>query len=268
MSLKIKWRSICLAFLVMQGLTNTTFAMTEYNENLMTENLITDNNKECVILLHGLARSSNSFSTMESSLIEAGYHVVNVDYPSRKQTIEMLVKSYVVNAVEECRSMQPKKIHFVTHSMGGILVRHYLANYLLDSLGHVVMLSPPNQGSEVVDTLGDVPGFYAFNGPAGQQLGTSAESLPNRLGPVDYSVGVITGNKSINLILSMFIPGDDDGKVSVERAKVAGMSDYLVVPHTHPMIMKSVEVVNQTMSYLQNGQFCRENAAQKECGSQ
>ena len=222
------------------------------------------NKTECVVLLHGLARSSHSFSFMEDSLTEAGYHVVNVDYPSRKQTIETLVEGYVVKAVEKCKSMQPKKIHFVTHSMGGILARHYLDNYLLDNLGHVVMLSPPNQGSEVVDALGDFPGFYAFNGPAGQQLGTSAESMPNRLGPVDYSVGVITGNKSINLILSMFIPGEDDGKVSVERAKVAGMSDYLVVPHTHPMIMKSDVVVNQTMSYLQNGKFHRTRPIQKE----
>lgn len=258
---------ICLVFIVAQGLISSTFAMTEYNENLMTKNLFSENNKECVILLHGLARSSSSFSTMENSLIEAGYYVVNVDYPSRKQTIEMLVETHVTKAVEKCKSIQPTKIHFVTHSMGGILVRHYLANYLLDSLGHVVMLSPPNQGSEVVDELGDFPGFYAFNGPAGQQLGTTAESLPNRLGPVNYSVGIITGNKSINLILSMFIPGDDDGKVSVERAKVAGMSDYLVVPHTHPMIMKSREVVKQTMSYLQNGKFHRVNDVQKECGS-
>ena len=262
MSMKKKWGCIYFTFFMMQGLTNSAIAIPEYNEGQMIEN-----KNECVILLHGLARSSDSFSFMEGSLIEAGYHVVNVDYPSRKHTIEILVESHVAKAVEECKSVQPEKIHFVTHSMGGILARHYLANYMLDSLGHVVMLSPPNQGSEVVDTLSDFPGFYAFNGPAGQQLGTSVESLPNKLGPVDYSVGVITGNKSINLILSMFIPGDDDGKVSVERAKVDGMSDYLVVPHSHPMIMKSDVVVSQTMSYLQNGKFFRESAIQKGSAS-
>jgi len=217
------------------------------------------NKNECVVLLHGLARSSRSFSAMENSLVETGYHVVNIDYPSRKQSIEMLAERYVTKAIEKCQSLRPKKIHFVTHSMGGILVRYYLANQLLDNLGHVVMLSPPNQGSEVVDKLGDFPGFYVFNGPAGQQLGTSVESLPNKLGPVDYSVGIITGNKSINLILSTLIPGDDDGKVSVERAKVAGMSDYLIVPHTHPMIMLSEEVIRQTIYYLQSGKFFREN---------
>jgi len=224
---------------------------------------MTKTKNECVILLHGLARSSRSFSIMENSLNEAGYHVINVDYPSRKQNIEMLADRYVMEAIKKCQAVYPRKIHFVTHSMGGILVRYYLASRSLDNLGHVVMLSPPNQGSEVVDKLGNFPGFYVFNGPAGQQLGTSVESLPNKLGPVDYSVGIITGNKSINLILSTFIPGDDDGKVSIERAKVAGMSDYLIVPHAHPMIMRSEEVICQTMCYLQNGKFCRKNAVLK-----
>ena len=218
---------------------------------------------ECVILLHGLARSSRSFDYMGERLSSAGYDVINLDYPSRDQTIEMLVKNHLVDVVEACKSIQPKKIHFVTHSMGGILVRQYLANHDLDSLGHVVMLSPPNQGSEVVDVMGRVPGFFALNGPAGQQLATNDESLPNTLGPVNYSVGVITGNKSINPILSMLIPGKNDGKVSIKRAKVAGMSDFLVVPHSHPMIMRSDAVIRQTIAYLETGRFFRGRDRQK-----
>ncbi len=210
----------------------------------------------CVILLHGLARSASSFDKMAASLEAVGYRVVNVDYPSRKQSIEALVDGYVSTAVEEC---QADNVHFVTHSMGGIMVRYYLANNRLDNPGRVVMLSPPNKGSEVVDKLGAMPGFNALNGPAGLQLGTSDQSLPNRLGPVDYPVGVMTGNRSINLILSLLIPGDDDGKVSIERAKLAGMADFLVVPHTHPMIMDSDEVIRQTHFFLKNGRFDRVN---------
>ncbi len=248
---------IILVCFLTSGITNYTFSMTNYTETEMSKK-----RNECVVLLHGLARSSRSFSAMKNALSEAGYHVINIDYPSRKHVIEVLAEDYVTKAIAECRSVQAEKIHFVTHSMGGILVRYYLANHSLDNLGHVVMLSPPNQGSEVVDKLGDFPGFYALNGPAGQQLGTLEKSLPNKLGPVGYSVGVITGNKSINLILSTIIPGDDDGKVSIERAKVEGMSDYLVVPHTHPMIMSSKEVIRQTIGYLQNGKFYRKNAIQ------
>lgn len=242
----------------------TGFFLTQSSLASAENTLPQGDSQACVILLHGLARSASSFDKMAASLETADYRVVNVDYPSRKQNIEALVDGYVSTAVEECHVdnvradyIKSAKIHFVTHSMGGILVRYYLANNHLDNLGRVVMLSPPNQGSEVVDKLAAVPGFYALNGPAGQQLGTSDQSLPNRLGPVDYPVGVITGNRSINLILSLLIPGDDDGKVSIERAKLAGMTDFLVVPHTHPMIMNSDEVIRQTHFFLKNGRFDR-----------
>ena len=210
---------------------------------------------DCVILLHGLARTDHSMEKMASGLAADGYRVVNVDYPARKATIEVLVQGYVVPAVEAWQEGGPVTIHFVTHSMGGILVRYYLGHQSLAELGRVVMLSPPNKGSEIVDTLGNVPGFNAFNGPAGQQLGTGASSVPNQLGSAHYPVGIITGNKSINLILSMLIPGDDDGKVSVERARLDGMAAFLVVPHSHPMIMKSNYVIRQTRYFLRYGRF-------------
>ncbi len=213
---------------------------------------------DCVILLHGLGRTDAAMAKMAAALRADGYHVINVDYPSRKDSVDRLAMDYVGRAIEGCRENSSENIHFVTHSMGGILVRYYLAHQRLNELGRVVMLSPPSQGSEVVDTLVEVPGFYALNGPAGQQLGTDDNSIPNRLGPVDYPVGIITGNRSINLILSLLIPGDDDGKVSTERAKLDGMADFLVVPHTHPMIMTSDQVIRQTRQFLLHGKFDQE----------
>lgn len=212
---------------------------------------------DCVILLHGLARTDASMAKMERALRFEGYRIVNVDYPSRKDTVERLALYYVGSAIEDCRASSPEKVHFVTHSMGGILVRYYLAHQRVTELGRVVMLSPPNGGSEVVDTLADVPGFHALHGPAGRQLGTEQDSIPNRLGPVSYPVGIITGSRSINLILSLLIPGEDDGKVSIERARLEGMADFLVVPHTHPMIMNSDEVIYQTSQFLRHGTFER-----------
>ena len=213
--------------------------------------------RECVVLLHGLARTNNSMNKIADALGDDGYHVVNVGYPSRKEPIETLAPIHIPEALEQCRAEGSVSIHFVTHSMGGILVRYYLSIHRFDELGRVVMLSPPNKGSEVVDKLADMPGFGLVNGPAGQQLGTADDSVPNLLGPVDYPVGVITGNKSINLVLSLLIPGDDDGKVSIERAKVDGMLDFLVVPHTHPMIMRSDNVIAQTKHFLLHGKFFR-----------
>jgi hypothetical protein len=156
------------------------------------------------------------------------------------------------------------KINFVTHSMGGILVRYYLENYEVPHLGRVVMLSPPNQGSEVVDKLKESPIFQWINGPAGQQLGTDADSIPKTLGPPNYELGIITGDRSINPILSLLIPGKDDGKVSVKNAKLAGMKDFLVVHKTHPLIMNDEEVLQQVTAFLKKGMFVRKTASEKD----
>ena len=210
---------------------------------------------QCVILLHGLARTSSSMETIEYALLANGYYVINVDYPSREHSIEHLASSVIPDRITTCNNHMAGDIHFVTHSLGGIIVRQFLVENKLANLGRVVMLSPPNQGSEVVDALKNIPGFYQINGPAGMQLGTDENSIPGNLPPVTYEVGVITGNETVNYILSMIIPGVDDGKVSIERAKVEGMTDFLVVGHSHPFIMKSDEVIAQTLAFLRAGQF-------------
>lgn len=213
---------------------------------------------ECVILLHGMARTKASMNKLEDVLKKNNYQVVNDGYPSRKHAAEVLAELAIPKAIATClQNDKVEKIHFITHSLGGILVRYYLSKHEVDELGRVVMLSPPNNGSEVVDTLSKVPGFFALNGPAGLQLGTEENSIANKLGPVTYEVGVITGNKSINLILSTMIPGDDDGKVSLESAKLEGMTDYMVLPHSHPYIMRSKSAIKQSLYFLQNGKFKR-----------
>ena len=210
---------------------------------------------ECIILLHGLARTEKSMLTLERHLEKHGFHVVNIGYPSRKDNIQTLSVKTIGRAINECERVKPVKIHFVTHSMGGILVRYYLDVNRIHNLGRVVMLSPPNQGSEAVDKLKDYSLFKWLNGPAGQQLGTDKESLPNRIGPPYYEVGVITGDRTINPILSLLIPGKDDGKVSVERAKLMGMKDFLIVHKTHPFIMNDDDIIKQVIYFIENGRF-------------
>jgi triacylglycerol lipase len=211
----------------------------------------------CVILLHGLARTRRSMNTMAGALERAGYRTVNMDYPSRREKIENLAMRVIPDALAQCRALSCRTTHFVTHSMGGILLRHYLSRQPVDSLGRVVMISPPNQGSEVVDVLKDKWYFRWYNGPAGRQLGTGPDGIAARLGPVDFPLGVITGNVHafFDSRWAQIIPGDDDGKVSVERAKIDGMADFLVVPYSHPWIMGQPEVIRQTLHFLSHGSF-------------
>ncbi len=208
---------------------------------------------EQVILLHGLARSAGSMHSMADHLQDHGFKVCNIDYPSRHHRIEKLAEDYVVPAIRDC--FPTGSINFVTHSLGGIIVRQLAAEYGQIDIDRVVMLAPPNQGSEVVDKLGNFGLFNWINGPAGQQLGTASKALPNQLGPADFELGIVAGNRSINLILSTLIPGSDDGKVAVKRTKLDGMQDFLLVEQTHPFIMGSDEVQSQTLYFLQNGRF-------------
>jgi pimeloyl-ACP methyl ester carboxylesterase len=192
---------------------------------------------------------------MHKALEQEGYSVVSVDYPSRTGTVQDLSDIAVGRAMADCRAWGARKIHFVTHSLGGILVRSYFARHPADEVGRVVMLGPPNQGSEVVDRLGSWWFFSFINGPAGQDLGTKSEALPNRLGPPQFPVGVIAGNRSINWINSLIIPGPDDGKVSVERTKLSGMADHIVISTTHPFMMRNREVMRQSIRFLRTGSF-------------
>ncbi|MDJ0750091.1 MAG: alpha/beta fold hydrolase [Woeseiaceae bacterium] len=211
---------------------------------------------ECVVLLHGLIRSSTSMNKMQRELDDAGFVTANIDYPSRDYTIEELADMAVPQGLAECRSHDGiKRIHFVTHSLGGILVRQYLSSNEIPELGRVVMLGPPNQGSIAADDMGGVPGFEWLNGPAGRQLGKGEGSVPRKLGPADFELGVIAGSRTIDPITSAMLDDPDDGRVSVEDTKLDGMTDFVVVEHSHAFMMRMQRPIELTIRFLRTGAF-------------
>ena len=213
---------------------------------------------ETVVLLHGLGLGSWAMKRFETALKRDGYRVVNLSYPSRRVPLEQLANDWLPRVLRESGADDATHLHFVTHSMGGILLRLCLRDHAAANLGRVVMLAPPNAGSEVVDRLVDFPPFRWITSVNGRRLGTGPDSLPRSLGPWRAEagrLGIIAGNRTFNPLFSAWIASPNDGKVSVASARLEGMSDFLVLPHSHTWLQWRGDTIAQTLAFLRTGHF-------------
>ncbi len=212
------------------------------------------NHNACVLLLHGMGRSALSMRSMQQTLKQQGYHTLNQSYPSTgSDTIAQLSQHALTAMLARCRQHSP--IHVVTHSLGGILIRQYLQKNQLPHGSRIVMLSPPNHGSEITDNYRQQRWYRFLTGTPGQQLSTDSNSLPNRLAAIDYPIGIITGNRSWEPWFTRLFKGENDGKVSVASARLKEMHDFLVVKQSHTLIMNSPNVQQQVIHFLRYGRF-------------
>lgn len=235
------WRVLCLVCLMVLPVGASAFGAQK---------------QEVVVLLHGILRSKSSMDAMGEFLQKQGYETINLGYPSAAHDITELADGKLDDALKDVKNDPDKTVHFVTHSMGGIVVRTYLASHTLTNLGRVVMLAPPNQGSQVADFLKDGLWYQWMYGPSGQELGTGKKGFISQLGAVHFELGVIAGSMSINPVTSgLLLPGNDDGTVTVKDTKVDGMKDHIVIPAMHSFIMWDGEAQRQTAYFLEHGEF-------------
>ncbi|MEW8051215.1 MAG: alpha/beta fold hydrolase, partial [Candidatus Thiodiazotropha sp.] len=199
--------------------------------------------KEIVVLLHGLARSNAAMWLLNMRLKHAGYHVETVGYRSLNRTPQQIVDD-ISQQIDLCSKGKANKIHFVGHSLGGLLIRAYLQNSDVRNLGRVVLVGTPNQGTEVADHFKD-KWWAKIAGPTALSLGTGEGSFPKTLDDPYYPVGVIAGvSQNDN---DHILPGLDDGLVSVESTKVNNMNDFVIVYSGHSMMRYNEDVADQTI---------------------
>ncbi|MGH8029318.1 MAG: esterase/lipase family protein [Arenimonas sp.] len=209
---------------------------------------------QCVVVLHGMARSRQYMHPLELDLKHVGYTVVNESYPTRKESIEQL-STRVDDYVQQCRDSGATRIHLVTHSLGGLVARYWLREHTLPPGSRFVMLGTPNRGSEITDRYHDQWWYRFSTGPAGQQIRTGPESLPNRLGPPTMETGVIAGTRAANASYSRWLGGPNDGKVSVASTQMEGLADYVLVDNSHYFLPRSAGVFRQVRAFLATGRF-------------
>jgi len=199
------------------------------------------NNGDYIVLLHGLGRTSRSMKKLEKVLNKDGYQPININYPTRNDKIEDIVEKYLKTELKEKCLDRNRKINFITHSMGGILVRYFLASNKLDNLGKVIMLAPPNKGSETANKWANRKIGKYILGPAISQLTSFKNSFVNNLPKPSYELGIIAGKY--------------DGKVSIEKTQLEGAKDFLIVPRFHTFIMNANEVTAAIELFLKKGSF-------------
>jgi pimeloyl-ACP methyl ester carboxylesterase len=216
---------------------------------------VTDLRSPGVVLLHGIARTSRSLRKFETALRASGFATLNLDYASRKKPLEALAAD-IHPEITAFATAIGGPLHFVAHSMGGLLTRVYAAHYRPAALGRVVMLGTPNGGSEVADLLKGLSLYRAFYGPAGQQLTTVQDDRLTSLPPPDYAVGIIAGIRAIDPIASRFIlPRPNDGRVSVQSTQLADMTDNTTVKASHTGLVRHRVAIDQTIAFLRDGRF-------------
>jgi len=233
---------------------------------MKTTNIAADS-RELVVALHGLNVTHHTMGRLARALGAAGYNVVNRTYPSRTMPLERIATEWLPELLKKHNAAAAPRVHFVTHSLGGILTRLWLQEKGAPAnLGRIVMIAPPNQGSEVPDHFRvrgkALRSLFQFVASANaEQLGTDDESAPRKLSrakfPAGVELGVIAGNRWVNPFFLSWFKGENDGTVSVASTRLAGMRDHIVMPHSHTGIIMRGAVAEQTLHFLREGKFKR-----------
>lgn len=219
-------------------------------KEIREENKLPKMSGHVVIMLHGIVRSSKSMSRMQKSLGEAGFVPVPFDYPSTQANLDKC-SEFLDSVIRSLDGV--KEISFVTHSMGGLVVRNWLKEHKDKRVRRLVMIGTPNKGAEMADKLRDWKIYKLILGPAGQQLFSGDGSDASKLPIPKFEFAVIAGARGTAEGYNPLIPGDDDGTVAVKSAFLEGATDSELFPVLHSFLPVNPDVVKSTARFLKTG---------------
>lgn len=214
-----------------------------------------------VVVLHGLFRSPSSMSKLCSYLREeGGYTVFNVSYPTTRASIGTHAQS-LDRIIDNLDGIS--EINFVGHSLGNLVVRHYLGDQTQPDLKlkpdarikRMVMLGPPNQGAEIAEALDGIGLFHTMAGTAGGELSRHWQQVESRLATPEIEFGILAGGRSKSNGYNPWLTGDNDLVVGVEDTKLPGATDFAVLPVLHSFMMNDPTVLKYTLEFLEHGYF-------------
>ncbi len=213
---------------------------------------------EAVVILHGVAINSRLTARLAKIVAAAGYTVHNLDYPSKTVPLPELGPKWLAAKLAALGVARAERLHFVTHSMGGLIVRGYLAAHRPANLGRVVTIVPPHHGSAVSDRLRRLPLIWRLIGRNLGALGTGPDAywrtLPQR---ADFDLGVIAGSSALNPLGWFFLERPHDGTVAERSTRLAGMTDHILLSSNHTLILFRRRTAEQTLAFLRTGRFAR-----------
>lgn len=208
-----------------------------------------------VVLLHGLGRSPFAMKPLAWQLERAGLRALNVGYTAARRPLAETI-THIVERLDAELAHVKGPVHFVTHSLGGILVRAYLAARPRAG-ARIVQLAPPNQGARIAEALRSVAIARGILGQTLHDLGIEAEGAPRlrlpRLEGVD--VGVIAGGRGGPRGFGPWLPEDNDMVVCVRETWLPEACDWILVPRLHTFIMNAKDVHENVLTFLRDGRF-------------
>ncbi len=222
---------------------------------------ISEENKELVYVFHGLGRTELSMWLLSSRLEDAGFSVKTIGYQSLIASPDEILKDVSPQIIRSDYAKHPS-VHFVGHSLGGLIIRAYLDSNRVDNMGRVVLIGTPNKGTAFIDEFSDT-WWLKILGTTVISLGEDTTSFPNSIGDPYYPVGIIAGISEI-INNDLIIPGIDDGIVTLESAKLKGMTDMIIFDSSHTMLKNHQEVADYTVKFLKTGRFFDKDAPIKD----